>query len=235
MPVIVTGGVYLCDFDRDGRLDMLVTDVNGIALYKGLPDGKFRDVTAEVGLPTRRQPGEFSNVTAFMDIDGDGWDDLILGGRPLRATSRANAFSTTRHFLTCKFPATPPASPLPTSIATAGSISIVPGLAAARRTPGSSGQSGDRMKSNQLWRNKGNWQFEDVTALQRHRRRPPLHLQRRLARRRQRRLARPLRHQRVRQRRALSQPRRRHLRGPRTLSAGPADFGSMGVTLRRHR
>src|SRR5207248_6903660 len=46
-----TGGVYLCDYDRDGILDVLITDLNRHALYKGLPGGKFRDVTADVGLP----------------------------------------------------------------------------------------------------------------------------------------------------------------------------------------
>ena len=50
-----TGGVYLCDYDRDGILDMLVADVNGVFLYKGLSGGRFRDVTAEVGLVL---PGE---------------------------------------------------------------------------------------------------------------------------------------------------------------------------------
>src|SRR5262249_30991646 len=46
-----TGGVFLCDYDRDGILDVLITDINGYFLYKGLPDGKFKNVTAEVGLP----------------------------------------------------------------------------------------------------------------------------------------------------------------------------------------
>src|SRR5262249_49967370 len=66
-------GVSLCDFDRDGILDILITDTNGTWLYKGLPGGRFRDVTDEVGLPRDR-----ASLAAFIDIDGDGWDDLIL-------------------------------------------------------------------------------------------------------------------------------------------------------------
>src|SRR5262249_53015362 len=47
----ITGGVFLCDYDRDGIIDVLVTDLTGYYLYKGLPGGKFRNVTREVGLP----------------------------------------------------------------------------------------------------------------------------------------------------------------------------------------
>src|SRR5205807_3802498 len=75
-----TGGVYLCDFDRDGWLDVLITDINGYFLYKGLPDGRFRNVTEEYGLPAI--PPDSNNrslVAAWVDIDGDGWEDLILG------------------------------------------------------------------------------------------------------------------------------------------------------------
>src|SRR5262249_51158957 len=46
-----TGGVFLCDFDRDGWLDLLVTDTNGYFLYRNLGGGKFRNVTEEYGLP----------------------------------------------------------------------------------------------------------------------------------------------------------------------------------------
>ena len=53
-PHVNTGGVYLCDYDRDGVLDMLITDPKGIALYRGqIKDGQFHfvDVTEDVGLP----------------------------------------------------------------------------------------------------------------------------------------------------------------------------------------
>jgi hypothetical protein len=78
-----TGGVYLCDYNRDGILDMLVTDVNGIFLYQGQKDGTFRDVTAQVGLPTSwdHYPVISDSLNAWVDLDGDGWEDLILGGQ----------------------------------------------------------------------------------------------------------------------------------------------------------
>jgi hypothetical protein len=82
-----TGGVYLADFDRDGCLDMLVVDINRITLYKGLPNGNFTDVTSSVGLPALPQR---SLAAAFIDLDGDGWEDLILGGAVYHNVSDGN-------------------------------------------------------------------------------------------------------------------------------------------------
>jgi HEAT repeat protein len=77
-----TGGAYVCDCNRDGILDVLITDVYGIALYHGRQrqgerPGGFADVTDSVGLPR----AVANPVAAWADLDGDGWDDLILGDR----------------------------------------------------------------------------------------------------------------------------------------------------------
>ena len=45
-----TASIYVCDFDRDGLLDLLVCDINGYWLYQGLPDGRFQEVTTAIGL-----------------------------------------------------------------------------------------------------------------------------------------------------------------------------------------
>src|SRR5262249_10807634 len=42
-PISVTGGVFLCDYDRNGRIDVLITDVHGYMLYHGSDGGKFQD------------------------------------------------------------------------------------------------------------------------------------------------------------------------------------------------
>ena len=60
----VTGGVYLGDYDRDGRIDMLVTDIYYHVLYRGLAGREVR----------RRDPGgrpeaEFAAVDE-LDLDG---------------------------------------------------------------------------------------------------------------------------------------------------------------------
>ncbi len=152
-------GVYLCDFDRDGILDVLVTDVNGTWLYKGLPGGKFRDVTTEMGLFWAPHPAQFA---AFVDLDGDGWDDLIIGQNIYRnEEGKGFADVSARSNLTL-----PP---------DAGGIAIADydrdgrlDLYVTRSGKGKAdtwleGKSG-LAEGNQLWRNKGNWQFENVTA-----------------------------------------------------------------------
>ena len=77
---IVSGGINLCDFNRDGCLDLLITDVDANVLYQGRPDGTFTDVTEQVRLP---QIPLMINAT-FVDLDGDGWEDLIFGSLLLR-------------------------------------------------------------------------------------------------------------------------------------------------------
>jgi tetratricopeptide (TPR) repeat protein len=85
------GGVALIDYDRDGLLDVFVTgggffagqdkkDIRGHPnrLFKNLGNMKFRDVTAEIGLPT---DGPFySHGAAVGDYDNDGWPDLLVTG-----------------------------------------------------------------------------------------------------------------------------------------------------------
>ena len=45
------GGINLCDYNRDGCLDLLITDYAANVLYQGRPDGTFTDVTKQVYLP----------------------------------------------------------------------------------------------------------------------------------------------------------------------------------------
>jgi hypothetical protein len=159
----VTGGIYLCDFDRDGYLDMLITDVNGIALYRGQPGGKFIKVNLEeIGLPSRAS----HTAAAFVDLDGDGWEDLILGDRVYQNVSdgkKGRRFTDVTYMTNLRIPYDT------SGIVVAdydrdGLMDVYitrPGLGKA----GSwiDGKSGDK-RGNQLWHNKGNWYFEDVTT-----------------------------------------------------------------------
>ncbi|HMC63617.1 MAG TPA: VCBS repeat-containing protein, partial [Gemmataceae bacterium] len=80
-----TGGVFLCDFNHDGYMDMLVTDVDRIALFKGGPGGQLEEVTLKCRLPQILVEHSRRGVAAaFVDLDGDGWEDLILGGEVYR-------------------------------------------------------------------------------------------------------------------------------------------------------
>jgi hypothetical protein len=153
------GGVYVCDFDRDGVLDVLVTDVTGTTLYRGRPDGNFEDVTERVGLP-RRAP--WNTSAAWIDIDGDGWEDLILGGKVFRNVQG-------RHFEDysgrCNLVLPRDASALLVAdYDRDGKLDLYVTRAAR---PGNrswlEGRSADSL-GNFLFRNKGGWQFEDVTT-----------------------------------------------------------------------
>jgi hypothetical protein len=71
-------GATVCDFDRDGWPDLLITGWHRMALFHNVPDGKggrsFVDVSQQVGLPE----GLWTTCAAWADLDGDGWPDLYV-------------------------------------------------------------------------------------------------------------------------------------------------------------
>ena len=158
-----TGGVYLCDFNRDGILDMLVVDINSCALYKGLPGGKFVDVTLEVGLPWRLVDQSSSHLAAaFVDLDGNGWEDLILdqkifrneGGKQFRDVthlSNLHLHGAISGYAVADYDRD---GRLDVYVARPG-----PARASSWLDGKCGGQGG-----NLLFHNKGNWQFEEVAA-----------------------------------------------------------------------
>jgi hypothetical protein len=160
--MIATGGVFVCDFDGDGILDVLITDVNRYALYRGRPDGQFVDVTAEMGLPQLPlNSNALSGVACWIDIDGDGWPDLILADRVFRNdhgkqfvdyTSRTNL-----------------RLPLDTAALVVADYDCDGklDLYATRTGSGTARSWLDGLSGpdagNHLFHNLGNWQFADVT------------------------------------------------------------------------
>jgi hypothetical protein len=90
MPQVASmgAGVAAVDFDRDGWVDLYVTNSaedSANALYRNLGDGTFRDVAAELGVAdvNRRATG-VSMGSVWGDYDNDGYPDLFLykWGRP---------------------------------------------------------------------------------------------------------------------------------------------------------
>jgi hypothetical protein len=152
-----TGGIYVCDFDRDGILDVLVTDFN-TTLYRGRADGSFEDVTVRYGLPTRIADRP---TAAWVDIDGDGWDDLILAGRIYRNDQGKRFVDyTDRSNLRI------PGDAIGIVVADYdrdGKLDLyLTRTAPPGRNAWLDARSGEA-KGNMLFRNKGDWQFENVT------------------------------------------------------------------------
>jgi hypothetical protein len=88
LPLIAMTGasVSVVDYDRDGWLDVFVVNSregSQCALFRNLGNGKFRDVTKEVGLSGLNNTGSCQGAV-WGDYDNDGYEDLLVykWGRP---------------------------------------------------------------------------------------------------------------------------------------------------------
>ena len=68
-------GVAAGDYDRDGFVDLYVTNFGQNAMLHNDGDGTFSDATVATGTGEER----WSSPAAFLDFDGDGWLDLFVG------------------------------------------------------------------------------------------------------------------------------------------------------------
>jgi hypothetical protein len=72
-------GLSLGDYDRDGRLDLIVTNFSGQynTIYHRNPDGTFTDVSRQTKTADASMPYVGWGVKLF-DYDNDGWLDLLV-------------------------------------------------------------------------------------------------------------------------------------------------------------
>lgn len=73
-------GAAAGDYDNDGFMDLMVVGVDRNILYRNLGDGTFADVTQEAGLEgSHPRFGRMWGIhAAWVDIDNDGWLDLLI-------------------------------------------------------------------------------------------------------------------------------------------------------------
>jgi hypothetical protein len=74
-------GVAFGDIERDGDLDLYVTNYGPNVLWRNRGDGTFEDATAEAGVATAPLPSgapSWSSAAGFFDADGDGDLDLYV-------------------------------------------------------------------------------------------------------------------------------------------------------------
>ena len=68
-------GAFAADYDRDGRVDLLVTNYGRNRLYRNRGDGTFEDATRRAGLDA---PGLYT-AAVWFDYDNNGTLDLYAG------------------------------------------------------------------------------------------------------------------------------------------------------------
>ncbi len=157
---IQTGGVFVADVNEDGEDDIFVTDVSGPALYLALGGGKFKDATAGSGIPAELKG---IGAVAIADFDNDGHVDMILPRHILRGTGTGKFEDITSRM---KFDFGRLTGFSVADYDRDGRLDLYVSRfngiekSATEKTSWIDGPGGP---GNQLWRNLGDWKFEEVS------------------------------------------------------------------------
>lgn len=90
-------GIAQGDYDKDGKLDLYVTNLGRNILYRQTTPGVFSDVTTAAGVEDAKDPNNLNVVgwgTAFFDYDNDGYEDLYVSNGYVPA---AKAYETSQN------------------------------------------------------------------------------------------------------------------------------------------
>ncbi len=91
LPPLGTGAAW-GDYDRDGRLDLYVTDHQGRShLYHNNGDNTFTDAALAAGVADPPRP---TNGAVWADYNNDGWPDLLVLGNGHMTLYRNNGNGT---------------------------------------------------------------------------------------------------------------------------------------------
>jgi hypothetical protein len=77
-----TMGIGIADYDRDGRLDLALSNWAATRLLHNLGDGTFAEVADQAGVARPFQRAARRSITwglDFADLNLDGWEDLYVG------------------------------------------------------------------------------------------------------------------------------------------------------------
>ena len=157
---IQSGGVFVADMNDDGEQDMLVTDINGPVLYLGAGGGKFTDATKDSGIPAALKG---IGAVAIADFDNDGHVDIILPRHILRGDGTGKFADITARM---KFNFGRLTGFSVADYDRDGRLDLYVSRfngiekSAVEKTSWIDGPGGP---GNQLWRNLGDWKFEDVS------------------------------------------------------------------------
>lgn len=156
---IQTGGVFVADVNNDGEQDMLVTDISGPALYLGQGGGKFANATKDSGIPAGLKG---LGAVAIADLDNDGSVDIILPRHILRGDGTGKFTDITARM---KFDFGRLSGFSVADYDRDGRLDLyVARFNGLERTEAkTSWIDGPGGPGNQLWRNLGDWKFENVT------------------------------------------------------------------------
>ncbi len=155
----LTGGVYLADYDSDGLVDCLLTDLNGLGLYRGMGEGRFVEMTDDVGLPR-----EFAELpAAWGDFDNDGDPDLVLGRRFYRNDCGSGTAGFTRLATTDTDLDIEDAVGYAVADVDSDGLLDLYVVGIGQRTSGQKWIGANDTNRNQLWHNEGGLTFRDIT------------------------------------------------------------------------